>query len=303
MRRQIARLIAMSTIAAMPLWGSSCASIGLGGVESAAANIMVSDEQESQLGLQVKSDLETKEGIKYVADQQVVDYVRGVANKILVPARKDRPVVKWTVNVIDDPKTVNAFATPGGYLYVYTGLLLLADNEAQLAGVMGHEAGHVVARHSARQMVDAFGLQAVAGLALGQNPGLLAQLGAAVAAKGTMLAHSRGHEDEADEYGARYSSAAGYSPMALGALFEKLKAKSGDTSGIATWFSDHPSSSDRIAHISAYSKANGLGGKDLGAERFAAIRTRIGSLPAQPAGKPAGGGAPPAGPPPGSPPR
>lgn len=287
--------IALALVAASSLSASACATIGLGGVETAAANAMVSDDQESQLGLQVKSDLETKEGIKYVADAQVAEYVRGVANKILVHAQKDRETVKWTVNVIDDPKTVNAFATPGGYLYVYTGLLLLADNEAQLAGVMGHEAGHVVARHSARQMVNQFGLQAVASLALGQNPGLLSQLGAAVVAKGTMLAHSRSHEDEADEYGARYASLAGYDPRALSTFFDKLRQKMGDTSGISTWLSDHPSSADRIAHIEAYSKQNGLNGKDIGADRFAAIKAKVAALPAQPA-QPAKGNPPPSGP-------
>ena len=74
--------------------------------------------------------------------------------------KRDRPEVNWQINVIDDSKTVNAFATPGGYLYVYSGLIMAADNEAELAGVMAHETGHVVARHSARQMVDAYGLSA-----------------------------------------------------------------------------------------------------------------------------------------------
>ena len=279
MHKLIARTVATSAIALLPVFGSSCATIGLGGVETAAANVMVSDEQESQLGLQVKTELETKQNVKYVADPQVADYVRDVANKVLVHAQKERPAVKWTVNVIDDPQTVNAFATPGGYLYVYTGLLLLADNEAQLAGVMGHEAGHVVARHSAQQMVDQFGFDAVAQLALGQNPGVLGQLGKAVVEKGALLAHSRAHEDEADEYGARYGSAAGYDPHALSGFFTKLKAKVGDTSTLTTWLSDHPATSSRITHINSYAQQNGLNGKDLGADRFVAIRARVAALP------------------------
>jgi len=261
----------------LALLASSCAT--LSSIERTAASVVVSDDQEAQLGLQVKSELETKQNVKYCGDPQVTEYVRGVAGKVLALAEKDRPAVKWQVNVIDDPGTINAFATPGGYLYVYTGLLLLADNEAQLAGVMGHEAGHVVARHSAQQMVDQFGLDAVAQLALGKNPGVLGQLGKTVVQKGAMLAHSRAHEDEADEYGARYSSAAGYDPHALSGFFTKLKAKVGDTNTLTTWLSDHPATSSRITHINSYAQQNGLNGKELGAARFVAMRARVAALP------------------------
>ena len=120
------------------LGAASCASTSgtLSSLETSAAKLLVSDEQESQLGLQVKQELEQKQNVKYVSDPVVANYVREVAGKVLEVAKKDRPEVQWTVNVIDDPKTVNAFATPGGYLYVYTGLLLLADNEAELAAVL-----------------------------------------------------------------------------------------------------------------------------------------------------------------------
>ena len=202
-------------------------------------------------------------------------YVAGVAERVLVFARKERPGITWTVRVIDEPKTINAFATPGGYLYVYTGLLLLAENEAELAGVMGHESGHVVARHSARNMIDSYGLQAVAALALGKNPGLLAELAATVAAGGALLAHSRTDEDEADEFGARYASMASYDPHGLVTFFDRLRAKVGDTSGITTWLSDHPSTADRIGHINAFIIDRELYGKDLGLTRFNPIQQRI----------------------------
>lgn len=295
-------------LCALPLL-SACAMLGtLNKVEGAVAENIVTDQQESQLGLQMKQELETKQGVKYVADAQVADYVRGVANKVLGPAKGERPGVQWTVNVIDDPKTVNAFATAGGYLYVYTGLLLLADDEAELAGVMGHEVGHVVGRHIARQMVSKLGIDVVSQVALGQNPGVLAQLGAAAVKGGAMLAHSRSDEDEADEFGVRYASAAGYDPRALGRFFEKLKAKTGDTKGLATWLSDHPATSDRINHINGYIAARKLGGSDVGADRFAAIRTRVEKLPpnsgtSTPTGTASTGGSPPASPPPsGAPP-
>ncbi|MFP2901810.1 M48 family metallopeptidase [Corallococcus sp. 4LFB] len=233
------------------------------GAEKAIASVLISDEQENQLGLQVKKELETKENVKYVEDPAVLDYVRSIAAPILSQANKDRSGVKWKVNVIDDPKTVNAFATPGGFLYVYTGLLLAADTEAELAGVLAHEAGHVVGRHSARAMVNAYGLQAITQAALGQNPGTAAQIAAQLVGGGLQLAHGRSEETEADEYGAKYSSAAGFDPNGLISFFQKLQKEQGSTPGVLKWLSTHPTNEDRIAHLRKVIAQNGYnGGRD-----------------------------------------
>ena len=250
----------------------------LGSIESAAARVLVSDEQENQIGLQVKQKIEQQQGMRYITDPQMTGYVNELANKVLVSAKADRPGVTWQVHVIDDPKAVNAFATPGGYLYVYSGLLLAAENEAEVLGVLGHESGHVVARHSARQMVDTYGLEAIASLALGQNPNLLGQLAASVGAKGVLLQRSRSDEDEADEYGARYTSQAGYDPRGLVTFFEKLQAQSGSTSGLMTWLSDHPATDTRIAHINEVIAQRGLTGTEKGAARFMPMKHRLAAL-------------------------
>ena len=163
-------------LAATSLFAGACATSTTRSVETNVAKVLISPDQENQLGLQLKGELETKQGIVYMTDPTVVNYVRGVADKVIALGKKDRPEVAWQVFVIDDRKTVNAFATPGGYLYVYRGLLEMAQNEAELAGVMAHEAGHVVARHAARSMVASYGLDAVAAMALGNNPGLVAQI-------------------------------------------------------------------------------------------------------------------------------
>ena len=252
------------------LWGAA-ALIALAGAgacthaqrasaETTAAKLLVSDEQEKQIGLQVQQELQQKEHVKYMEDPEVVAFVKGITDRILPLAEKDRPGVAWQVKVIDDPKTVNAFATPGGFLYVYSGLLLAADNPAEVAGVLAHEAGHVVARHSARQMVDAFGLQAVAALALGQNPGLATQVAAGVAGKGLLLANSRGDETEADEYGARYASASGFDPNGLITFFQKLQQQEGKSPQLLKLLSDHPATPDRISHLQAFITERHLGG-------------------------------------------
>ncbi len=251
--------------------------------ETALAKALISDQQEAQLGLQVKQHLEQQEHVQYLKDPQVDAYVQKVAGRILAQAKKDRPEVQWQVHVINDPKTVNAFATPGGYLYVYSGLLLAADDTAQVAGVLGHESGHVVARHSARQMVDAMGLETVLGIALGKNPSGAAQIAGALAGKGAMLANSRGDEAEADEYGARYASAAGYDPHGIAQFFEKLVKLEGKQPGWAKFLSDHPATPDRIAAVNRYIEQHHLGGSDgtSGAE-LAGIKQRIQAIPPPP---------------------
>ncbi len=238
------------------------------------AKALVSDEQENQLGQQVKQELD-KQGTKYIQDPEIVNYVRGVAQKIFVSADKDRPGVHWQVQVIDDPKQVNAFATPGGYLYVFSGLLMAADNEAELAGVWGHESGHVVARHSARQMVDAMGLETVLGMALGQNPNQLAELAGTLAAKGALLSYSRQDETEADEYGARYAAQAGYDPRGIIQFFQKLKAMEGNQPAIAKFLSDHPLTADRITHLEQYIQEKHLTGTVIGADRLQPVKQKL----------------------------
>jgi predicted Zn-dependent protease len=240
-----------------------------------AAALIISDTQEAELGKQVKQELETKEKIKYVEDPAVVEYVNSVATPILQAANRDRANVRWKVSVIDDPKTVNAFATPGGYLYVYTGLLLAADNEAELAGVLGHEAAHVTGRHSAQALMLQYGQAALVEAALGKNPGTAAQIASSLAGAGTGLAFSRSNETEADELGAKYTSAAGYDPRGLVTFFQKLAASEGKVPGFMKWLSTHPASADRVSHLNSFIAKNGLTGSNMGTERLAPIKARL----------------------------
>jgi predicted Zn-dependent protease len=273
---------------------ASCATTATRNMETVVAKALVSSDQENQIGLQLKNDLDQNQKVVYMTDPTVVAYVRGVADKVITFGKRDRSDVKWQVFVLD-AKTVNAFATPGGFLYVYRGLLETAQNEAELAGVMAHETGHVVARHAARSMVDQYGLDAVIGLAAGQNPGLLTQLSTGIATKGLLLHHSRSDETEADEYGARYASEAGYDPHALMTMFEHLKKEEGSTPALMTYLSDHPATQDRIDHLNTFIAEQHLGGTELGTPAYLAMRKRLASLPpapAAPAASPAG--APPA---------
>ncbi|EPX65027.1 peptidase, M48 family [Cystobacter fuscus DSM 2262] len=268
-------LLAVVTLTYALGFSTGCAKGKKFNVGRTAASLLISDQQENQLGLQVKQELETKEKIKYLEDPTVVEYVRNLSTRILQQANKDRPGVKWKINVIDDPKTVNAFATPGGYLYVYTGLLLAAENEAEVAGVMGHEAGHVVGRHSAQAMLLQYGEQAVIEAALGKNAGTVSKIAAGLAGNGAALAFSRGNETEADELGARYISAVNYDPHGLATFFQKLAAQEGKTPAVLKWLSTHPASADRVTHINKYIQQNRLTGAELGGNQLAAIKQRL----------------------------
>lgn len=243
--------------------------------ELVVAKALVSDEQESQLGEQIHQELHAQ-GVKLSTDPVVTQYAERLLAQITPLAKKDRHTT-WHVHVIDDPKTVNAFATPGGHLYLYTGLLLTADNESEVMGVLSHEVGHVVARHAARSMVAQYGLSAIASLALGQNPNLLEQVAAAVVANGTLLAHSRADENEADLYAVRYSAAAGYDPRGIAMFFRKLPGKNDNpkTQRLLSYLQTHPATPDRIEHVNQVIAREHLSGAKVGAQELAPIKQRL----------------------------
>ncbi len=277
------RAAPVASLAALAL---ACASAQRAKLETEIAKSLISPEQSAQIGLQVQQQLQ-QQGVKYVSDPAITGWVTQVVDPILAIAKQERPdIKKWTVRVIDDPKTVNAFATGGGDMYVYTGLLLDAKDGAEVAGVLAHETGHVVLRHVERQMVDAFGLEGIAALALGKNPGALQQLVAGVAGKGLMLANSRDDESEADRYGVEHASKAGYDPHGLVRFFERLLQQQGKEPGIAKWLSDHPTTPDRIAAVNALIEQEHLGGASEGPGGIDQVQARIRALPPAPAPKP-----------------
>jgi hypothetical protein len=159
----------------------------------------------------------------------------------------------FTFKVVNDP-SINAFALPGGPMYVHTGLIASADNEAQIAGVLGHEMGHVMLRHGTNQASKANLIQIPAMLAAGifDNGGItgtLANLGIGLGANSVLLKFSRTAENDADLYGARLVHRAGYNPVELARFFEKLEAESGKGGKVQEFFASHPNPGNRIKNI------------------------------------------------------
>ena len=182
---------------------------------------------------------------KQIEDPIVTEYVNRIG-QILVGNSDAK--VPFTIRVIDSEE-INAFAFPGGYLYVNSGLIRAAQDEAELAGVMAHEIGHVAARHAARQRTRSqmFNLASIPLIFVGGGIGVAMQQAAALAIPFSMTKFSRSFEAEADYLGVEYVYNAGYDPQAFISFFERLQAREKQKPGfIARAFSSHPQTSDRI---------------------------------------------------------
>lgn len=201
--------------------------------------------QEKELALGRQLALQVEQQAKLVEDPIITEYVNRVGQNIVLHSDAKIP---FTIKVIQGDE-VNAFALPGGYFYVYTGLIAAADNEAELAGVMAHEIAHVAARHamenSGKGTLLNYGI--LAGIIFGG--GIASTILQNVGGIGSSLAFfkfSRGAEVEADKLGVQYLYAAGYDPTAMSTMFEKLASKNKKKpSSLAKLFSTHPQSADR----------------------------------------------------------
>lgn len=205
---------------------------------------LISIEEEWQLGQQLSLDIARK--VRLNNDPAINSYVRGMGQRIVANAPAPFNRMPWQFHVVDDP-AINAFAIPGGHVYVNTGLIANADNASELAGVMAHEISHVVARHSTEQLSRQYGLSMLAGVALGQNPGQLAQIAAQLVAGGAMARFSREAEREADELGIQAMAAAGYNPIGMATMFEELMENRQRSPGrVEQFFSTHPLTEERV---------------------------------------------------------
>lgn len=195
----------------------------------------MSDRQEVELGKQINQQILSSDGFTLYRNRQVNEYVKQLGQELV--AYSDRPDLPFTFQVVQD-QSVNAFATMGGFVYVTTGLLKAVDNEAQLAGVMAHEIGHIVRKHSIQQMRETIVARGLAGAA-GIDRNIAVQLGVELALR---LPRSRSHEYEADRNALDTMMEAGYAPVGLIQFFEKLL----DKPSPPTFLSTHPASRDRI---------------------------------------------------------
>lgn len=209
---------------------------------------LLSEEEEIALGRQSDEQIVAQMGL--YPDEDLQRYVNRLGQDLA--ASSERPDLPWTFRVLDDP-TANAFALPGGFVYITRGLLAHMGNEAELAAVLGHEIGHVTARHSVEQLSE----QQLTALGLGVGQAILPDrysglAGLAQTGLGLLfLKFSRDDEREADALGVRYMVRDDYDPRQMVSLFQTLKRVSQAEGGgaIPAWASTHPTPADRIDRL------------------------------------------------------
>lgn len=200
-------------------------------------------EKEINWGRQLAAEVESQS--KMINDPIITEYINRVGQNIVLHSDAKVP---FTIKVIDSDE-VNAFALPGGFFYVNKGLILAADNEAEVAGVMAHEIAHVAARHAAenygKMQTLNYGMLASM-ILLGGIPGAVIQNTAGIIGGASFMKFSRSSENEADKLGTQYLYASGYDPTAMGTMFEKLMAQNQKKPGFfARLFASHPPSPER----------------------------------------------------------
>jgi predicted Zn-dependent protease len=218
---------------------------------------LFSPRQDVEVGQQVARDAERQ--LPMLNDSSVNQYVDRLGRRLAAHAPGER--YPYRFKVVND-REINAFALPGGPIYVNRGVIENADNEAQLAGVIAHEIAHVALRHGTNQASRAAAAQvplAILGEIVGSDStrGVLAQIGAGFAVNSVLLKYSRNAESQADIIGTQILHDAGYDPRAMAQFFQKF-----DRRGVE-FFSNHPSPDNRIARVNQ--EINALGGARRGA--------------------------------------
>ncbi|GBC83383.1 Beta-barrel assembly-enhancing protease [bacterium HR10] len=216
---------------------------------------LYSEQEEIRLGEELHKQLQKEQ--RLVRDPELVGYVQRLGERLARVSK--RPDLDYHFFIIEDP-TVNAFALPGGYVYVHTGLLATVESESELASVLGHEIGHVVARHGLKNFKRAQQYQFIVGLinlsigAIGgeSTAARLGQTASQLLAAGIFTKHSRDAEREADFLGLHAMYAAGYDPRGMISMFEKLERLSRQNPDLLGFvFRTHPPASERIRNTQA----------------------------------------------------
>ncbi|MCS7072990.1 MAG: M48 family metalloprotease [Bacteroidia bacterium] len=250
----------LQTVRLLLITGIVCVSIQIWGCKKNGEGFNIfSIEDDKALGAKTAAQIESDPANYPILPEEqypvAYQHLRRIRDNILnsgkVPYRDE---FAWQVKIIRDDNTLNAFCTPGGYIYVYTGLIKFLDAENELAGVMGHEIAHAARRHSTDNLTKAYGIQTLLEVVLGKNQGLLTD----IAANLLILKFSRSHETDADEQSVIYLYSTEYDARGTAKFFEKLTAQ-GQGSSVPAFLSTHPNPDNRIQNINA--KWSSLGGR------------------------------------------
>jgi len=214
---------------------------------------------DAQLGAELDTEIRNNPAeYPILNNPNAEEYLQGIVDKIVQsPDVQFEDEFIYDVTIIDQDSVVNAFATPGGYIYVYTGLLKFMPNEAALAGVLGHEVAHAEERHATERMTTSYGLSALLSIVLGENPGQLETMAANLLGGLYLLKNSRSDELESDEMSFRYLDDTEYYPAAMEYFFEELGDGSTNFS-IEQLLITHPDPDIRLEEIRKLASENNV---------------------------------------------
>ncbi|MEO9258186.1 MAG: M48 family metallopeptidase [Crocinitomicaceae bacterium] len=251
---------------------SSCGTSGNNSSSMKGINLFTV-AQDKQFGQQVEteiaSDPKTYPILDSATNKEVYAYLYKIRNNILNSGKVTlRDDFDWRVRIIKDDSTLNAFCTPGGYIYVYTGLMKYLDSEDQLAGVLAHEIGHADQRHSTRQMTTMYGIDVLLNILAGDRT-MIKQITSSIIG----LKFSRNHETEADQKSVEYLCPTTYNADGGAGFFEKLQA-AGSTKTIE-FLSTHPDPGNRIEHFHAAKTELGCTGNQSYASEYKRIMNKL----------------------------
>ncbi|MCE5304970.1 M48 family metalloprotease [bacterium] len=250
------------TIISVLLIGMSLAlfNTGCSGSTSISDFNLFSTADDYQLGMQLDSEIKANpKEYPMLNSAEANAYLQSIVNQIIAsPQIKYKGTFAYKVQILDT-NIINAFATPGGFIYVYKGLLKFANNEATIAGVLAHEIAHSERRHATKRMTQQYGISILASLVLGSNPSALEQIGANLLTGLGLLKNSRDDEYEADEYSFKYLQDTKWYPGAITYFLEKIQAEQqSNPSAFEEILSTHPLDSKRIAQINEFIKKANL---------------------------------------------
>lgn len=250
---------------------------------SAGCAPQVSTQQEVAIGADYSRQINQQ--MPMLNDQATLAYVNQIGSQLAAIA--DPRGIRYHFYVVNSD-VVNAFALPGGYVYINRGIIERADNLSEFAGVLAHEIGHVAERHSIEQLQRAqnanLGLNVLYGVLLGRAPSGVEQAGIQVGGSAVFAGYTRDAEREADRVGVAYMVRAGYNPIGLATFFEELlQMQQRQPSRVEQWFSTHPTTTERVANTRAIIAATpGAQNASLTTDTraFQNFRSRVTSLPA-----------------------
>ncbi len=256
--------------------------LALCGAASAGGCATISTQQEVQLGTDYARQINQQ--LPMVNDRASLQYINTLGRQIAAAA--DPRGIPYNFQIVNSDQ-INAFAVPGGWVYVNRGLIERADNVSELAGVLAHEIGHIAERHSIEQLQRQQGANTLLSILYGgilrRNPGQVEQVGVQAAGTAVFAGYSRDAEREADRVAVPYLVRTGYNPNGLPSFFQELLTEQQrNPSRVQQWFATHPTTQERITNVRAIIQATpgATGNSRLATDNqaYQAFRSRVRSL-------------------------